>query len=232
MYNNYHWASDVTIGAAIGTFAGLKVVRYHHRVNPDNRLDRWLLNVNITPTALDAGATGLDGARAVDVRTEGDRVAAVGQEGHDVHAREIPAQFVGDVVVEAQVGGIRVERSKTEAGERAVDLQPELRDELLAWKAHAPHAGRDGDHRHRARRPRADGARRGRHHDGLAFDRTCERVDRDIRAETGEAECPERVRKLLRTEIEIAQTFAPAHRVVLPVPEAADVIAGLETRMA
>jgi membrane-associated phospholipid phosphatase len=55
MYNNRHWASDVVMGAAIGTFAGLKVVRYHHTTAPDNRLDRWLLNVSLTP-APDGGA--------------------------------------------------------------------------------------------------------------------------------------------------------------------------------
>ena len=48
MYNNKHWASDVLTGAAIGTFAGLKVVRYSHS-HPDNRVDRWLLGARITP---------------------------------------------------------------------------------------------------------------------------------------------------------------------------------------
>jgi membrane-associated phospholipid phosphatase len=48
MYDNRHWASDVIMGAAIGTFAGNKVVRYH-RTNPGNRLDKWLLNASITP---------------------------------------------------------------------------------------------------------------------------------------------------------------------------------------
>lgn len=42
MYDNKHWASDVVMGAAIGTFAGAKVVRYHHS-HPDNLLDRWIL---------------------------------------------------------------------------------------------------------------------------------------------------------------------------------------------
>jgi membrane-associated phospholipid phosphatase len=42
MYNNEHWASDVVLGAAIGTFAGLKVVRYSH-AHPDNLIDRRLL---------------------------------------------------------------------------------------------------------------------------------------------------------------------------------------------
>ncbi len=49
MYNNKHWASDVVLGAAIGTFSGLKVVHYHH-ANPGNRLDRWMLgNVAVLP---------------------------------------------------------------------------------------------------------------------------------------------------------------------------------------
>jgi membrane-associated phospholipid phosphatase len=48
MYDNQHWASDVIMGAAIGTFSGLKVVRYHHS-HPNNRLDRWLLSTSIMP---------------------------------------------------------------------------------------------------------------------------------------------------------------------------------------
>lgn len=48
MYDNKHWATDVLTGAAIGTFTGLKVVHYHHKTNPRNRLDRWLLE---TPQA-------------------------------------------------------------------------------------------------------------------------------------------------------------------------------------
>ncbi len=42
IYHNRHWASDLMMGAAIGTMAGIKVVRYHHN-HPDNVLDRWLL---------------------------------------------------------------------------------------------------------------------------------------------------------------------------------------------
>lgn len=49
MYNNKHWASDVVMGAAVGTFAGLKVVRYHHS-HPGNRVDRVLLGARLTPT--------------------------------------------------------------------------------------------------------------------------------------------------------------------------------------
>lgn len=48
MYNNRHWASDVLVGAGIGTFAGLKVVRYHHS-HPGNRLDRWMLAGSLVP---------------------------------------------------------------------------------------------------------------------------------------------------------------------------------------
>lgn len=48
MYNNRHWASDVILGAAIGTFAGTKVVRYH-RTHPGNRVDKWLLNASWSP---------------------------------------------------------------------------------------------------------------------------------------------------------------------------------------
>ncbi len=42
MYDDKHWASDVAIGAAVGTFAGLKTVRFNH-THTGNRMDRWLL---------------------------------------------------------------------------------------------------------------------------------------------------------------------------------------------
>ena len=61
MYNNKHWASDVAVGAAIGTFSGLKVTRYHH-AHPDNRLDRLLLSAVVVPAAR-GGATVAWGAR-------------------------------------------------------------------------------------------------------------------------------------------------------------------------
>lgn len=48
MYNNRHWASDVIMGAAIGTFAGMKVVRYS-RIHPNNKPDVWLLNTTWVP---------------------------------------------------------------------------------------------------------------------------------------------------------------------------------------
>jgi len=45
MYHNKHWASDVVLGAAIGTFGGLKVVRYSH-THPDNKIDRFILHTS------------------------------------------------------------------------------------------------------------------------------------------------------------------------------------------
>jgi membrane-associated phospholipid phosphatase len=48
MYHNKHWASDVALGAGIGTFSGLKVVRYSHN-HPDNPIDRRLLGITVAP---------------------------------------------------------------------------------------------------------------------------------------------------------------------------------------
>lgn len=47
IYNNKHWASDVLAGAGIGTFIGVKVVRYQHS-NPGNWLDRKFLTVGVS----------------------------------------------------------------------------------------------------------------------------------------------------------------------------------------
>ncbi len=49
MFDNKHWASDVITGAAIGTFAGLKVVHWHHS-HPGNRIDRMFLGATVGPT--------------------------------------------------------------------------------------------------------------------------------------------------------------------------------------
>src|SRR5215475_11081082 len=54
MYNNAHWASDVALGAAIGTFSGIKVVRYSHG-HSNNPIDRWLLGFEVMPTPYGAG---------------------------------------------------------------------------------------------------------------------------------------------------------------------------------
>jgi membrane-associated phospholipid phosphatase len=48
MYHNRHWASDVALGAGIGTFSGLKVVRYAH-AHPDNLIDRIMLRTTVAP---------------------------------------------------------------------------------------------------------------------------------------------------------------------------------------
>ena len=48
MYHNRHWASDVALAAGIGTFSGLKVVRYSHS-HPDNFVDRVILRTGVAP---------------------------------------------------------------------------------------------------------------------------------------------------------------------------------------
>ncbi len=48
MYNNEHWASDIAAGAALGTFAGWKVVEYTHG-RPGNDLNSLFLNVSVQP---------------------------------------------------------------------------------------------------------------------------------------------------------------------------------------
>ena len=47
MYHNKHWASDVVLGAAIGTFSGQKIVQYSH-AHP-TRLDKVMLHVSAMP---------------------------------------------------------------------------------------------------------------------------------------------------------------------------------------
>lgn len=48
LYNNDHWASDVVVGAAIGSFGGWKIVRFNH-THPGNRVDRLLLPTTVLP---------------------------------------------------------------------------------------------------------------------------------------------------------------------------------------
>jgi membrane-associated phospholipid phosphatase len=57
MYHNKHWASDVALGAAIGTFAGEKVVQFNHS-HRKNRLDRALLHVSLAPDGQGGTAIG------------------------------------------------------------------------------------------------------------------------------------------------------------------------------
>ena len=58
MYHNKHWASDVALGAAVGTFSGLKVVRYSHN-HPDNRIDKLLLRTVVMPNGNGGELAGL-----------------------------------------------------------------------------------------------------------------------------------------------------------------------------
>jgi membrane-associated phospholipid phosphatase len=50
MYNNAHWASDVVLGAGLGTLAGLAVVRWQHG-HPGNWVDRTLLGLSVAPAS-------------------------------------------------------------------------------------------------------------------------------------------------------------------------------------
>jgi membrane-associated phospholipid phosphatase len=66
IYNDAHWASDVVVGAAIGTVAGQKTVRFNH-THTGNRVDRWLLGAGEVRGASfriyagDRGSVGLVG---------------------------------------------------------------------------------------------------------------------------------------------------------------------------
>lgn len=55
MYHNKHWASDVVLGAAIGTFSGWKIVQYSH-AHP-TKLDKFMLHVSAVP--MDGGTWAL-----------------------------------------------------------------------------------------------------------------------------------------------------------------------------
>jgi membrane-associated phospholipid phosphatase len=52
MYADKHWASDVLMGAALGTVTGWATVRYHHH-RPDNRLDKVFIGA--MPSASNGG---------------------------------------------------------------------------------------------------------------------------------------------------------------------------------
>ncbi len=59
LYTNAHWASDVIMGAGIGTLTGLKVFRYNHVTSANNRVNRWLLTAvpSVSPSLDGHGAT-------------------------------------------------------------------------------------------------------------------------------------------------------------------------------
>jgi membrane-associated phospholipid phosphatase len=67
MYNNKHWASDVVVGAAIGTFAGLKVVRYHDS-DRDNWIDKTFLSISLPIDERGAGSPSFSLVPAAAVR--------------------------------------------------------------------------------------------------------------------------------------------------------------------
>ena len=48
MYHDKHWASDVALGAGVGTLSGLAVVRHQH-AHPRNWVDRTLLGATVVP---------------------------------------------------------------------------------------------------------------------------------------------------------------------------------------
>ncbi len=47
VYHSEHWLSDTALGAAIGTYSGWKVLRFHEDRPEGTRLDRLLLSVTI-----------------------------------------------------------------------------------------------------------------------------------------------------------------------------------------
>ena len=57
MYQSQHWASDVVMGAGIGTFTGLKVVKYAH-AHPDNWIDKIMIHTHVAPTPGGGGMLG------------------------------------------------------------------------------------------------------------------------------------------------------------------------------
>ncbi len=59
LYSNAHWASDVIVGAGIGTLTGLKVFRYNHVTHKNNRVNKWLLRAvpSVAPDPDGHGAT-------------------------------------------------------------------------------------------------------------------------------------------------------------------------------
>lgn len=58
MYDSKHWASDVALGATIGTVSGIQVMRYND-ARPHNALARWLSHASLGPSADRGLAVGL-----------------------------------------------------------------------------------------------------------------------------------------------------------------------------
>ena len=58
MYDSRHWASDVALGATVGTLTGVQVMRYND-AHPDNTLSRWLARTSIAPNGSRGVSVGL-----------------------------------------------------------------------------------------------------------------------------------------------------------------------------
>ena len=58
MYDSKHWASDVALGATIGTLSGIQVMRFND-ARPHNTLARWLARTSLAPTGDQRIAVGL-----------------------------------------------------------------------------------------------------------------------------------------------------------------------------
>ena len=56
MYTGQHWASDIIGGAIMGTFAGMKMVRYNHDVRPNNRVNRFFLGARNVQVGIGASS--------------------------------------------------------------------------------------------------------------------------------------------------------------------------------
>jgi membrane-associated phospholipid phosphatase len=48
VYSDKHWASDVVMGAGIGTLSGLAIVHFN-QAHPHNAINRWLLGASLLP---------------------------------------------------------------------------------------------------------------------------------------------------------------------------------------
>jgi membrane-associated phospholipid phosphatase len=51
MYDSRHWASDVALGATVGTLTGIQVMRYND-ARPDNKLARILTHASVAPNGV------------------------------------------------------------------------------------------------------------------------------------------------------------------------------------
>ncbi|HJQ21519.1 MAG TPA: phosphatase PAP2 family protein [Gemmatimonadaceae bacterium] len=56
LYQGQHWASDVLSGAFMGTMAGATVMRYNHRVKPNNKVNRFFLGAQNVHTSMGLGS--------------------------------------------------------------------------------------------------------------------------------------------------------------------------------